>query len=244
MTTGLIPSLTLGFALTGFEISWSEPRVSPETNAAIIIHIYDYAKVDRQTLTEAERTAASVFRKAGVESRWVDSAEAQRTALWNPTTKGSFAPSDIQVDIIAGAMVDRLGLPDGVIGVAPGAEPGRRLAYVLYDRVESLAARQMSRRAHENICGSASTAQILGYAMAHEIGHLLLNLVTHSDTGIMRGNWDGRTLQDACYGYLLFSSQQAGAIRAEAYRRLAERGAWGRESEMAAATSGLIVDPE
>lgn len=226
MTTGLIPSLALGLALTGFGGSgWAAPPGLLKTNPAITIRVYDYAEVDRQILREAERTAASVFRKAGVESRWVDSAEAARSAPWNPATKGSFNPSDILLDIIAGVMVERLGLPDGVIGVAPGAEPGRRLAYVFYDRIESLAAREMPRRAHENICESASTAQILGYAMAHEIGHLLLNLKTHSDAGIMRGNWDGKTLQDACYGYLLFTSQQAGAIRAEAHRRLAEPGA-------------------
>jgi hypothetical protein len=145
------------------------------------------------------------------------------------------------VDIIAGVMVDRLGLADGVIGVAPGAEPGRRLAYVFYDRVESLAARQMSRRAHESICESASTAQILGYAMAHEIGHLLLNLETHSDAGIMRGNWDGRTLQDACYGYLLFTRQQAGVMRAELSRRLAEPGASRPETDVAATARGVMM---
>jgi hypothetical protein len=154
MTTGWIPSLALGLALTGFEgFTWSAPRVSPESNTAITIHIYDYAEVDRQTPTEAERTAASVFRKAGVESRWMDSTEAAWAAPWNPVTQRSFDPSDIQVDIVAGAMVALLGLPNGVIGVAPGAEPGRRLAYVFYDRVEALAARQISRRAREYMRG-------------------------------------------------------------------------------------------
>ena len=234
--------MALGLALTGFAGSgWAAPPSLLETNSAITIRVYDYAKVDRQTLMEAERTAASVFRKAGVESRWVESTEAARAAPWNPATKGSFHPSDILLDMIAGVMVERLGLRDGVIGVAPGAEPGRRLAYVFYDRVESLAARQMPRRAHGNICEVASKAQILGYAMAHEIGHLLLNLETHSDAGIMRGNWDGKTLQDACYGYLLFTSQQAGAMRAEAQRRLAKPGAVGPETEVAAATERVMA---
>ena len=115
------------------------------------------------------------------------------------------------------------------------------MAYVFYDRVESLAAGQMSIRVHGNICAGASTAQILGYAMAHEIGHLLLNLKTHSDAGIMRASWDGKTMQDACYGYLLFTSQQAGVIRSEVHRRLAERGAPGREPELAATAGRVMV---
>lgn len=241
MTTGLITPLAFGLTLTGFAGSgWAAAPGLLETNPAITIRVYDYAEVDRQTLREAERTAASVFRKAGVESRWVESTEAARAAPWNPATKGSFNPSDILLDIIAGVMVDRLGLPGGVIGVAPGSEPGRRLAYVFYDRVESLAARQMPRRAHENICAAASTAQILGYAMAHEIGHLLLNLETHSDAGIMRGNWDGKTLQDACYGYLLFTRQQAGIMRAELSRRLAEPGVPGGEKQVASASERVM----
>jgi hypothetical protein len=214
VTTGLIPSLAFGLALTGFAGSgWAAPPGLLENSPAIIIRVYDYAEVDRQTLREAEKTAAWVFRKAGVESRWADFGETNREAPRNFAPLRSFDPSDIQLDIVASLMVDRLGLRDGVIGVAPGVEPGRRLAYVFYDRVESLAARQMLRRAHGSICEAASTAQILGYAMAHEIGHLLLNLETHSDAGIMRGNWDGRTLQDACYGYLLFTRQQAGVMR-------------------------------
>jgi hypothetical protein len=217
----LIPFLTLGLALTGFAgFGWGAQPGLPETNPAITIHVYDYVGVDPQTLTEAERTASRVFRKAGVESQWTGPSR-------------SFESSDIQLDIVAGVMVDRLGLPDGVIGVAPGAEPGRRLSYVFYDRVESLAAKQMSRRAHASICEGASTAQILGYAMAHEIGHLLLNLQTHSDVGIMRANWDVRTLQDACYGYLLFTRQQAELMRTEVQRRLIDLEASRREQSAA-----------
>jgi hypothetical protein len=111
-----------------------------------------------------------------------------------------FILPDIQLRILPGSMAERLGLPDGVLGVAPGEESGRHLAYIFYNRVASLANELRSKRVHGDICGSASAAQILGHTMAHEIGHLLLNLETHSDSGIMRANWDMRALQDVCYG--------------------------------------------
>jgi hypothetical protein len=112
-------------------------------------------------------------------------------------------------------MAGRLGLPNNVMGLAPGTGPERRLVYVFYSSVEGLARRQS--RAH------VSTAQILGHAMAHEIGHLLLNQESHSPTGIMRGDWNLKDLQDAVYGYLLFTSQQAGVIRAEVDRRIRQQ---------------------
>lgn len=65
----------------------------------------------------------------------------------------------------------------------------------------------------------SSVLRILGYAIAHEIGHILLNLESHSDTGIMRAAWDLRQLQDACYGYLVFTPPQVEAIRLEIGRR-------------------------
>ena len=39
--------------------------------------------------------------------------------------------------------------------------------------------------------------------------HLLLNQESHSSAGIMRGDWNLKDLQDAVYGYLLFTPQQA-----------------------------------
>ena len=51
------------------------------------------------------------------------------------------------------------------------------------------------------------------------IGHLLLNVQTHSPAGIMRGDWNLWDLQNASYGYLLFTTRQAKAIREEAGRR-------------------------
>jgi len=56
-------------------------------------------------------------------------------------------------------------------------------------------------------------------SIAHEIGHLLLNLETHSATGIMRGDWDLRDLQGVATGFLLFTPQQAEIIRTEVARR-------------------------
>ena len=56
--------------------------------------------------------------------------------------------------------------------------------------------------------------------IAHELGHVLLNLPSHTGTGIMRGDWDLKDLEDIAYGYLLFMPQQAETMLVEVARRL------------------------
>ena len=66
-------------------------------------------------------------------------------------------------------------------------------------------------------------ALILGHAMAHEIGHILLNLDIHTGIGIMRGSWNMDDLLDAASGQLVFTTQQAAVIRAEVARRMSQQ---------------------
>ena len=55
------------------------------------------------------------------------------------------------------------------------------------------------------------------------MGHLLLNQQSHSSAGIIRGDWNPKDLQDAVFGYLLFTPQQAEVIRAEVGRRISQQ---------------------
>jgi len=43
-----------------------------EAKLMITIHVYKYAEVSPQTLTAAEKVAAGILRKAGVETRRLD----------------------------------------------------------------------------------------------------------------------------------------------------------------------------
>ena len=63
--------------------------------------------------------------------------------------------------------------------------------------------------------------QLLGHAIAHEIGHLLLNSSAHSPAGIMRARWNTKDLLRAARGDLLFNALQAESMRGEVLRRIA-----------------------
>ena len=57
------------------------------------------------------------------------------------------------------------------------------------------------------------------YAMAHEIGHLLLNQQVHSAHGIMRGEWGFADFRDMTEGMFLFTAEQTEFLRADVRRR-------------------------
>lgn len=66
--------------------------------------------------------------------------------------------------------------------------------------------------AHQQRYGT-DPAKILGYVMAHELGHLLLGRGAHSFTGIMRGGWDRHQILSVEMSSLRFTNEQARLIR-------------------------------
>ena len=55
----------------------------------------------------------------------------------------------------------------------------------------------------------ATPSVILGHAMAHELGHLLLGTNSHSASGLMRAHWTREDLTNASRGNLRFSLEQS-----------------------------------
>ena len=112
--------------------------------------------------------------------------------------------------ILPQAMAERLARDNASLGFAQNgdaATPGF-VASVFYHRVESLAVEL-----------GCARAVILGYAMAHEIGHLLLGTSSHSPQGIMRGQWTEKELLSASAGRFGFFPQQGAKMRAEVESR-------------------------
>jgi hypothetical protein len=215
---GLI--LTVGFTGVGQTVTAG----SPETSLTLTIHVYNYAAVDDKTLAQAEQVAIGIFRKAGVEILWISENNQSGSV-----DHGLITLSHIQLNILPSPMAAVLNLPDKVMGVAPGTERNRQVIYVFYNRVEALSQKLATsrREASRNRFASfpiypVATPQILGHAIAHELGHVLLNIETHSKIGIMRGDWNSEDLQDIYFGFLIFTSQQAEIIRKEVTRRARE----------------------
>jgi hypothetical protein len=61
---------------------------------------------------------------------------------------------------------------------------------------------------------------LLGLAMSHEMGHILLRSVNHSTVGIMQARWLPNDLHDAETGSLVFTREQADSMQNEVRRRI------------------------
>jgi len=207
--------LVLAIGLTG--LSLSAAAASPERSIAITIHVHNYAGVVPQTLTDTEEVATQIFREAGVETRWVNIVLTTENDQVIPADHPAFTSADIQLSILPSKMSDRFGIPNNVIGLAPGTDA--QIVYVFASKVETLFWRLLRAQCSGRMDRPVSRAQILGHVIAHELGHLLLNMNGHSAHGIMRGELDFTDRHD----FLLFTPQQAEVLRAEVRSRSGQR---------------------
>jgi hypothetical protein len=208
--------LILVAGLTG--LGQSAAAGLPESNLTIAIHIHDYAAVDQKTLTETEKVATGIFRQAGVQTRWIDAAPLSDQQQVS-TDGRSVGLADITLNILPRTMADRLQLSSEAMGLAPGTGRDRQIVYVFYNRTDRANDTQQPKFGWIYV----RTSQTLGHVIAHELGHLLLNVALHSQAGIMRGDWGLEDLREVACGQLFFTSQQAEVIRAEVARRVGQR---------------------
>jgi hypothetical protein len=164
----------------------------------ILVLVHDYANVDATLLKGAKRSASRVLATAGVQVRWVDCPESPQAP------KQCQDPPDPSILVlhILPAGVTRRAVLSGALGFAVPPEPGQfgSFAGVFYDRVERISSHGYSDRV------------ILGHAIAHEIGHLLLGVGGHSESGLMKPEWHRKELEQAVNGILVFDGVQRARI--------------------------------
>jgi hypothetical protein len=178
------------------------------------IHVCDLANLSPRALKEATREAARVLASAGAEVTGqqipADSTEAHAADQSAGSAAGASAPDArgyLVVRIIRGFPAHAL---PGALGYAfPDTQSGVQ-ATVFYDRIEAL-----------NRVNAISVSTLLGHAMAHEIGHVLLGTTEPSPGGIMKARWGKPDYQRAAMGYLEFTPFQRAAVQERLLTRLA-----------------------
>lgn len=214
-------TLSAGFAiasgLTAF--SYAAVMAASESRPTITIHVRNYVGVAPQTLTEAEKVATEIYRKARVNIRWANVPLAAENGQLNSARHETYTLADIQLSILPDDMVGLLGLQNNVMGLAPGTGPDRGTVYVFDSKVRTLYWRMSSVYTNGEMDRHVSMDQVLGHAIAHEVGHLLLNQQVHSPHGIMRGEWSFLDFRDMTSGLLLFTPEQAEYLRADVRSR-------------------------
>jgi hypothetical protein len=184
---------------------------SPDTmDRSFVVHVLvdDYAAVSAEVLANAEDRAAMIFRQTGGELTWLNRARQMGEPKNQPLSEDTLDQIDYVLRILPHS---RAKLKESALGEALTCAPSAAACFanVFYNRVQQ-------RTDAEKI----SLAQVLGHAMAHELGHLLLGSNSHSSSGIMRAAWNAADVERMTKGDLLFTSEQAGIIRGNASIRL------------------------
>ena len=184
--------------------AWALAQSPASPLAQLHVRVYDYVQMPSKLLAMAEGQAGMIFRETGVEVTWENSTPPKDPTKAKPT---SVRPSDAaSVDLRIVAHFESI---TGVLRYdSMGFAVPPDTATISLEWVEKLAS-----------LGTAEEYQVLGAAMAHEIGHLFLGPNSHSPVGIMRAGWKEDDLRRASQASLTFTTDQADRIRAEVRRR-------------------------
>jgi hypothetical protein len=171
----------------------------------VVVNVYNGINLSSGDLSRAEREAERIFLYAGIQITWASGLMAADLND-NPKSERGNAAS-LQLRLWPRAVAGKRPSSSDTLGFCLSLENGD--AVVLTDAIQKRA-----------VIGSTHFADLLGIAMAHELGHLLLQSARHSATGIMRARLTEKGLRDDDRGYLRFTADEAQSMRTEAKRRM------------------------
>jgi hypothetical protein len=175
----------------------------------ITVNVYNGINLSSNDLKRAERTAERIFLYAGVQVAWMPGALAADFNRHKPMVQPSAAV--LQLRLWTRTMVRKGVIGYETLGFCLSRENGD--VVVLADAIQK---RAMS--------GATDFTDLLGLAMAHELGHVLLRSMSHSAAGIMQARWTEECLRGDERGFLRFSPGEAVLIRNEVRRRMGLKG--------------------
>lgn len=158
------------------------------------IRIYDASLGPRAARAAAVEAASAIVNEAGVEADWRDctddglasSCQASREVRDVIVRIMPSAPGGLPFGgsaIASRPNIDESSLRLGLAIVDPGTRVGSMVT-LYYDHVTTVARR-----------AGIDVGELLGRALAHELGHLLLGISGHSPTGLMRAIWTDAELR-------------------------------------------------
>jgi hypothetical protein len=181
---------------------------SGRLRSAIVVRTFNNFGVPADDLRAARMDAADILKNAGIDVTWMD--------CWYLDAAPSDAPLACRDGRSAHEIVLRLQKAKDVHGhryvslgfSLVGSEGLPFLATVYPDLVQSIA--------HS---AGVDSREVLGRAIAHEIGHILLNTNGHPNTGLMRAAWSRSELRRNVAEDWLFLDQETHVMRDAIARR-------------------------
>ena len=176
------------------DVVFAAPR-----DATIVVQVDNFADVPREDLAEAESVATRIFEAIGVTFIW-----AHEEVPFND-------PRGLRVHLrlLTRRMAERKISKERIRGDVLGEAITRsRCAYIFVHRISAVAMQAL----HDY-------ERVLGLAIAHEIGHIVLPTHGHSESGIMGPHVYLRSK----YNLVSFTESQGDAIRGLLLRHASSR---------------------
>ena len=210
ITHGFLPLLCFFPMSSMVCFAQSQAVSNAKATLRITVHVYNYSQAPRTVIAGAQVEAAVVLSRAGLETIWLDCTKHGVSNSPDPACSVSSGNLDFVMNLVNhledfDPWVHRTTL--GCSIVPTDGEFGST-SYVSLARVRALAAPR-----------NFPEAKVLGLAMAHELGHLLLGTMYHSYRGIMRALWPSRDFEKFDSSEFLFTNDQVKHLRASVLAR-------------------------
>jgi hypothetical protein len=165
--------------------------------AILMVQICNFSRADSQMLARAEAIAQKIYADAGIETVW--------STADDPVHPAGFETSRITLQVYPGHP-KRTNLREA-FGVAMADPDPKRsfLANIFLGSIDEIA----FSRTDETV--------LLGYVMAHEVGHLLG--LPHTPGTIMSESWAAKDILKMQAGRVQFTAAQSTQLRTAVERR-------------------------
>jgi hypothetical protein len=168
----------------------------------LVIRIYDNAGILANERARAISRADSILSRADIDVEWID---CPASTHGRPSSLCTLPPAPSEL------IVRLMNAPEG--GSGPGLQT---LGYSLIDTTTgtgTLATLYIDRATRLASGARIDRATVVGRAIAHEIGHLILGTNEHSGAGIMREHWTVKQLASGKARDWLFLPSQRDQMR-------------------------------
>jgi hypothetical protein len=176
-------------------------EASAGARAAVAIRTYNYAAVSGEHLAAARLESARIFERAGISLEWID-CRVPGAMDGAACTEPLLAGRDLML-----RLVDRQPVRgERIVALGESMLDREQRSGVLMT-IDVFPVRAVAEQAFTTV------PTLLGRAIAHEIGHLLLGSAAHPRSGLMRALWSRDELRGLKPAHWGFSAREAAHMR-------------------------------
>jgi hypothetical protein len=180
---------------------------APHQQVAVSIRTFNYAAVAGGQMSDAQSEATHIFKGAGISLEWIE-CRVPGTGAGMACSEPLLTGRDLML-----RLVDRVPVTgERVVALGESMLDREQRGGVLMT-IDLFPVRAVAEKT------ATAVSTLLGRAIAHEIGHLLLGSAEHPRLGLMRALWSHEELRGLKPAHWGFSSREAAQMR-ETLRQL------------------------